>query len=107
MPVTISAEKKLRQDKKRAKQNDAVKRAVKEAIKSYLKKPTPTLLSKVFSLLDRARKKNVVHKNKVARLKSRLSKKLTGKPAPKIAKVKPTVKKKSSPKKSAKKSTKA
>lgn len=38
------------------------------------KKPTKKNLGSVFSELDRAAKKHVIHKNKAARLKSRLSK---------------------------------
>src|SRR3989344_1266356 len=102
MPVTRSAAKKLRQDIKRELQNLAIKRAVKDAVKKYERKPTPDHLSKVFSVLDSARKKHIFHANKVARLKSRLSKKLKGKPSPKTTDSKTATKKKSSPKKSSK-----
>lgn len=104
MPVTRSAAKKLRQDIKREIQNLAIKRAVKDAIKKYERSSTPANLSKVFSLLDSARKKHIFHANKVARFKSRLAKKLTGKSAPKKSASKTTSKKKSSAKKSTSKS---
>ena len=83
MPITRSAKKKLRQDKKRQKTNTAAKNAVHDAVKNYRKKPTEKMLSETFSLLDRALKKNLIHKNKVARLKSSLSKLLTSKPVKK------------------------
>lgn len=104
MPVTRSAAKKLRQDIKREIQNLAIKHAVKDAIKKYVRNPSPAHLSKVFSLLDNARKKHIFHANKVARLKSRLSMKLRGKSAPKKSAAKTAAKKKSSPKQSTRKS---
>ncbi|OGG02281.1 hypothetical protein A2W14_00955 [Candidatus Gottesmanbacteria bacterium RBG_16_37_8] len=85
MPVTRSAKKKLKQDKKRQKSNKTVKNAVAQSIKQYRKKPTEKLLSKTYSLLDRALKKNLIHKNKVARLKSALAKLGPSKPKAKIA----------------------
>ena len=102
MPVTRSAAKKLRQDKKREIQNLTIKRAAKDAIKKYERSPSPAHLSRVFSLLDSGRKKHIFHANKVARLKSRLTKKLKGKSAPKTTALKTAAKKKSSPKKSSK-----
>lgn len=74
MPIIGSAIKKLRQDKKRQSQNLLVKKAVKEAIKLYKKKPNINQFSKLDSLLSRGVKKNIYHANKAARLKSRLSK---------------------------------
>ena len=66
--------KKLRRDKKRALDN-AVKRAtLRTAIKSYRKSPSKKALSNVFSQLDKAAKTHIVHANKSARLKQRLSK---------------------------------
>ncbi|MBI3379519.1 30S ribosomal protein S20 [Candidatus Gottesmanbacteria bacterium] len=80
MPIIKSAKKKLRQDKKRAQQNLLVKKRVRDTILSFKRKPTPSLLTKVFSILDISAKKKVFHSNKVARLKSRLSKLLKSKP---------------------------
>ena len=102
MPVTRSAAKKLRQDIKREIQNLAIKRAAKDAIKKYERSPSPVHLSKVYSLLDNARKKHIFHANKVARLKSRFTKKLKGKSAPKTTATKTAAKKKTSTKKSSK-----
>lgn len=82
MPITRSAKKKLRQDKKRQKYNLLVKKTVKDAIKSFRRKPTNSLLPKVFSIIDTAAKKKIYHPNKVARLKSNLAKLMGNKPSP-------------------------
>ncbi|MCJ7740120.1 30S ribosomal protein S20 [Candidatus Microgenomates bacterium] len=74
MPITRGARKKLRQDKKRQKQNLLVKKEVKKLINKYRKSPTKALLSQIYSLLDETAKKKIFHRNKVARLKSRLTK---------------------------------
>lgn len=80
MPIIKSAKKKLRQDKKRTKQNQLIKRSVKETVLVFKRKPTLVSLTKLFSKLDTAVKKNIFHPNKAARLKSRLSKLLLKKP---------------------------
>lgn len=74
MPVGRSAKKKLRQDKKRAGINLLVKKKLKDTIKKFRSKPSEQLLKAVFNQLDRTAKKNIIHSNKSARLKSRLSK---------------------------------
>jgi small subunit ribosomal protein S20 len=73
MPIIKSAKKKLKQDVKRTAVNLRVKNSVKEAIKTFRKTPTTAGLSLVFKTIDSAAKKNVFHKNKADRLKSRLS----------------------------------
>ena len=74
MPVTLSAKKKLRGDKKKTAVNILVKRRLKKAIKTMRRQPTKKNLYLATSLLDLAAKKRVIHKNKAARLKSRLAK---------------------------------
>jgi len=73
MPVTVSAKKALRRDRRRTIINKRLKTKVKVAIKTVQQKPTPKNLSQAFSLLDQAKKKKLIHKNKAARLKSQLS----------------------------------
>lgn len=73
MPITKSAKKALRQTRKRAQINRRIKEVVKKAIRVFKKNPTLENLRKAYSTLDKAAKKNVFHKNKAARLKSRLS----------------------------------
>lgn len=79
MPITKQAIKKIRQDKKKSRVNAQVKKAFKVAVTSFRKNPREEALVSVYKLADRAAKTNVIHKNKAARLKSRLSK-LLGSP---------------------------
>ena len=79
MPNTLSADKALRQSRKRHAQNSHNKEQIKAVIKTLRTKATnPDILeieySKLQSLLDKASKNNILHKNKVARLKARLYK---------------------------------
>ncbi|MBP8591615.1 30S ribosomal protein S20 [Candidatus Shapirobacteria bacterium] len=74
MPVTKSAQGALKQQQRRLQENKRTKRLYKEAIKEFKKNPEEKKLSWVFSQVDRAAKKNVIHKNKAARLKAQLSK---------------------------------
>lgn len=74
MPIIKSAIKKMRVDKRRSVVNLRVKRKYKKAIKQAREKPTKKSLSNAYKELDIAEKKNVIHKNKASRLKSRLAK---------------------------------
>ncbi len=107
MPITKSAIKKLRQDKKRTIVNRAVKDGYKVLVKKFRKQPKSEQLAGVYEALDRAAKKHVIHPNRAARLKSRLSKLVrTGtetKSASPAAKSKKPAKPAKAPKKAAKK----
>lgn len=74
MPIIKSAIKKVRKDKTRTARNAAQKNVLKKLVKDTRKKPSAKSLSKVFSVLDKAAKTNLIHRNRAARLKSRLSK---------------------------------
>lgn len=74
MPITKSAKKKVRQDEKRRRRNLKVKRKITAIIKKTRQSLSEGVLKEAISTLDRAAKKKVIHKNKAARLKSRLSK---------------------------------
>ena len=74
MPVTRSAAKKLRQDKKREKYNKIAKNSIKQAIIKFRQNPSEKSLGQLYSFLDRAKKKKIYHANKVARIKSALAK---------------------------------
>lgn len=74
MPVIKSAKKKLKVDKKRASANKKVKVLVEKALKKAYKTPTPKSVQNAFSVVDKAVKNRIIHKNKASRLKSRLSK---------------------------------
>ncbi|MBI4067712.1 30S ribosomal protein S20 [Candidatus Gottesmanbacteria bacterium] len=80
MPITPSARKKQRQDKKRHIVNLKQKEKVLSAISAFKKKPTRAAMSKLFSSLDMSAKKDIFHPRKTARLKSRLSRLLKNKP---------------------------
>lgn len=74
MPITTSAIRKLRADKRKKEQNLKVRNALRTAVARMRRKPTAKNLTEVYKKADRAAKTNVVAKNKSARLKSRLSK---------------------------------
>jgi small subunit ribosomal protein S20 len=74
MPIIARASKKLRHDRKRTKVTMAARENLRNFVKSFRKSPTKKSLSGVFQTLDKAAKRNIIHKNKAARLKSRLSK---------------------------------
>lgn len=75
-----SAQKRAKQTKKRTLRNKQYKAKIRSVIKKvYTQKEKPTVeneFKKAVSTLDRAATKNIIHKNKSARLKSRLSKHL-------------------------------
>lgn len=97
MPVIKQAIKKVRQDRRKTVYNLRRKKAYKEVVATLRKNPTAAGLVKAYKALDLAAKTNVIHKNKAARLKSRLSKLVAiGKAAPRtVAKPKKSKVKKS------------
>lgn len=80
MPHHKSAEKRIRQDKKRRERNRAVKSQVKSAIKKAVSLAGTEQADSSFrdaeSIIDRAAKKGVIHWKNAARKKSRLAKKV-------------------------------
>lgn len=81
MPNSASAKKRLRQNQSRRARNKAVNsnlrsqlRKVHEAISSGDAETSETEFQLAVKKLDRAATKNVIHANKAARTKSRLSK---------------------------------
>lgn len=86
MPLLKHAKKKLKQDKKRTVENKKVKDVFKKLVKTALADKKDESVSKAFSALDKAVKKNILNKNKAARMKSSLTKNVasdTVKQAPK------------------------
>lgn len=109
MPIIQSAKKRVRTAEKAAVRNSKTKRSLKSAVKAFSKaltggdkKAVATSHSKAQSALDKAGKKNVMHKNKVARKKSQLAR--AAKSAAGVSKpaAKPTAKKKPATAKAAK-----
>ncbi|MBU3958879.1 MAG: 30S ribosomal protein S20 [Candidatus Omnitrophica bacterium] len=83
MPRRRSALKRLRVDKKRRLHNLKIKQQLKKTIKKFRallsaknSGEAKALLSKVYSLLDKAAKKNIIPANTASRKKSRLAKSL-------------------------------
>lgn len=74
MPVTKSAKGALRVAQKRRGINLKVISSFKKAVSTVRKSPTVTTLKSAYSALDQAAKKGVIHRQKAARLKSRLAK---------------------------------
>jgi small subunit ribosomal protein S20 len=78
-----SALRDIKKSRKRAEQNQSVR----SAIKTFVKKTraaiaegsdqTPELISATSSLVDKAAKRNIIHKNAANRRKSRLAKRLS------------------------------
>ena len=104
MPVTKSAKKALRVGARRKAENLVTKGLYKNAIKAVKKavaagsSEVSDLLSKAQSTLDKAAKSKTIHRNKAARLKSRMAKKA---PADMAAPAKKAVAKKAPAKKPA------
>lgn len=80
MPVTVSAKKALRRDRRRAKVNARLRRLLAMAIRKVKQQPTEKRLAAVYRTVDRAAKTGLMHKNKAARLKSRVAKRVAIKP---------------------------
>ncbi|MBI1869436.1 30S ribosomal protein S20 [Candidatus Gottesmanbacteria bacterium] len=74
MPITLSAKKKVRQDRKRTRVNARTVKAVHEAVKTMRQEPSAAHLVNAYSILDTAVKKHIINANRAARLKSRLAK---------------------------------
>jgi small subunit ribosomal protein S20 len=83
MPIIRSAKKKVRQDKTKTQINKKIIESYKKAVKTAKKSPTKKNIQKAYSELDKAVKKNVIHKNKAARLKSSVTRHAKNKPAQK------------------------
>jgi small subunit ribosomal protein S20 len=83
MPIIKSADKALRQSRKRRGENVKQIRALKTVIKNYKKllsdasvNQAKESLSGVYKSLDKAAKTNLIKKNKADRLKSRLGQRI-------------------------------
>jgi len=74
MPVTTSAKKALRRDRRRAQFNKPVKAQTLKALKAARREPNKELIKLAYSALDKAGKKGIFKKGKINRLKSRLAK---------------------------------
>ncbi|HSI20145.1 MAG TPA: 30S ribosomal protein S20 [Verrucomicrobiae bacterium] len=106
MPVTKSAKRALRVAHRRHEENLETKAMYKKAVKAVRKavETSASNVSELFSTaqsaLDTAAKRKTLHRNKAARLKSRLAKKLNAEGASTAAAA-PKAKKAAAPKKAA------
>lgn len=80
MPITRSAKKALRKDRRKTIVNLSVKRKMKAVLQTAGKNPIKKNLALAYSAIDRAVKKKIVPRKKAARLKSRIAR-LTKKPS--------------------------
>ncbi len=73
MPVTKTAKRALRASDRKAYINKIITYNLESAIRIAKKSGKQADVSRVFSMADRAVKKDLIHKNKASRIKSRLS----------------------------------
>jgi small subunit ribosomal protein S20 len=84
LPVHKSAEKRLKQSKRTNIRNRSIKSQIKTSVKKVETSLDEKDLKKVVSLLDKATRKKVIHKNMASRVKSRLTR-LVGQKASGVA----------------------
>lgn len=100
MPIIKSAIKRVRLEARRQKRNTVTKNTYKELVKQFISlvdagntTEAAKLFPQVQKALDMAAKKNLLHKNNVARKKSNLAKLMAKSPAAKPAAKKAPAKK--------------
>jgi small subunit ribosomal protein S20 len=75
-----SSEKRIRQNKTKKTNNKYAAKTTRNAVKKLkttkVKTEATEMLQDVTSMLDKLAKKNIIHKNKAANLKSKLAKKI-------------------------------
>ena len=74
MPVTKTAKRALKSSKRKEEMNKSSMKLVEIAIRTAKKSMKTADIRKAISLVDRASKKGIFHKNKAARIKSVLAK---------------------------------
>lgn len=74
MPITSSATKKMKRDVRKRALNLEKKITLKKAIKTATADPTAENVKIAQKAIDKFAKLNLMHKNRAARLKSKLSK---------------------------------
>lgn len=87
MPVTKTAKRALRGSLRKQRVNKSLISRLEIALRTAKKSKNEKDIKTVISLADRASKKNIIHKNKAARIKSSLSKLLPKKRLRKQSKI--------------------
>ena len=69
-----STKKRIRSNQKRNEGNKYIHKTVRNAVKSFLSESSETKLKapKIVSMIDKLEKRNIIHKNKASRLKSKI-----------------------------------
>jgi len=75
MPVTKTAKRALRVSKRKQKVNSRIKSNLEASIRTAVRSGKKTDIRDAVSNTDKAAKKHIIHKNKAARIKSRLTRK--------------------------------
>ncbi|HLD26921.1 MAG TPA: 30S ribosomal protein S20 [Patescibacteria group bacterium] len=73
MPIIKSAKKKLKQDRKKSINNAHYAHAYKQIIKKVKKGDKKISLKSVYSIIDKAAQKKIIHAHKAQRLKSQIA----------------------------------
>ena len=73
MPITDSAKKAIRQSERRRARNLRRNRTLKQVLKEFKKTPGKETYARLQKALDKAAKTGVIHRNRAARTKARLS----------------------------------
>ena len=73
MPILKNAKKALRASQRKHAVNQPVRSRLKTVSDKVMKSKKAEDLSMAYSAVDKAVKKNLIHKNKAARLKAKLS----------------------------------
>ncbi|MBE0477966.1 30S ribosomal protein S20 [Candidatus Aerophobetes bacterium] len=83
MPQTKSAKKRMKQSEKKTTRNRQIESRVKNALKKFLQltsqknlEEAKKQLPQIITLIDSAASKGIWHKNKAARMKAKLMKKI-------------------------------
>lgn len=77
MPILKNAKKALRSSKRKAVVNSRTRSKMRTAVAAVQTSATKETVSEAFSRIDRAVKKNLIHKNKAARMKSQVARMIT------------------------------
>ena len=79
MPILKNAKKKLRQDIKKTSTNNRVRSLIDKAFAVIKKTADSKTVASAYSIIDKAEKKNILHKNTAARLKSKAQRAISSK----------------------------
>lgn len=73
MPILQNAKKALRVSKRKNTINSRIKSRVKTSLQTLKTKPSADAVTELYSRIDRAVKRNIIPKNRAARIKSQAS----------------------------------